>query len=77
MRSKEEIYKALKRLRDEFAEHEDLDTYDNIYYQISGLNEDWNDIDEDLLKSLNELTDSLELHIKWIKHKPELNWIYG
>ena len=76
MRSKEEIYKALKKLINEFDECGCGDTYDMVYYQLEGILEDWDDIDEDLLKSLNELTDSLEAYIKWINNEPELNWIY-
>jgi chaperonin cofactor prefoldin len=77
MRSKEEIYNKLRELRDAFDECGYHDTHDLVYYQISGMNEDWDDMSEDLLKSLNELTDSLEAYIKWINTEPEVNWIYG
>lgn len=77
MRSKEEIYNKLRELRDAFDECGYHDTHDMVYYQISGMNEDWDDISEDLHRQLDELVNELELYLKHISSEPEVNWIYG
>jgi hypothetical protein len=77
MRSKEEIYNKLREFRDTYDEYGYHDLHDQVYYQISGMNEDWDEMDEDLQRKLSNLVDEIESHIYFITNEPDVNWIYG
>lgn len=77
MRSKEEIYDKLREIRDTYEEYGYHDTHDFVHYQVKGMAEDWDEIDEDLQRKLDNLVDELESHLYYITNEPDINWIYG
>ena len=77
MRTLDEIERRLWELKDDSVEY-DEDIHDDIYYQLVGLSEGYDDEnDEALMRDLNELVDQLEAHINYLKNKPKFNWIFG
>ena len=77
MRTLDEIERKLWELKDDSVEY-DEDIHDDIYYQLVGLSEGYDDEnDEALMRDLNELVDQLEAHMKYLKNKPKFNWIFG
>lgn len=77
MRSKYEIRNKLVEIRDTYEEYGYHDTHDMVHYQVTGLDEYWEEVDDDLLRQLNVLVDELESHLYFITNEPEINWIYG
>ena len=75
MRDFDEIVSALINLKDEFLDYDDS-IYDNIYYQLVGLEED-DANDEKLMADMNMLVDQLEVYLHQLKNKPNFNWIFG
>jgi hypothetical protein len=77
MRTLDEIERKLWELKDEYVDY-DEDIFDNIYYQLCGLAEGYDDeSDEALMRDLNELVDQLQTHLDYLKKKPDFNWIFG
>ena len=79
MRTLDQIIRKLRQLQNEYIDQGYGDIHDQIYYQIVGAYDEYeeNENDESLLKELNELVDQLESHLNYIKNKPEFNWIFG
>ena len=79
MRTLEQIIERFNELKDEYDEYGYGDVHDQIYYQVCGALEDYeeNEKDEALLKDLNELVDQLESHLYYITNLPDFKWIYG
>ena len=71
MRTLDEIERKLWELKDDSVEY-DEDIHDDIYYQLVGLSEGYDDEnDEALMRDLNELVDQLEAHMNYLKNKPK------
>ena len=75
MRTLEQIIDKLYEIKDEYQDYGYGEIHDEIYYQIKGALE--YDMDEALIKQLDELTEQLESHLYYITNTPEFNWIFG
>lgn len=83
MRTLEQIIEQLNKLQNAFDYLGEDEIHDQIYYQISGIFDEYelNETDENLITELNLLVDQLERYYIAITAGPskvaDFNWIFG
>ena len=79
MRNLKQITDRLYELKDQFQDLDEGYLHDDIYVQIMGIFDDYeeNEKDENLLIDLNEMVDQLEKYLKALENFQNIKWIFG